>query len=98
MTGAIETRTSELLTRTFFVVEGVRHELTTFKNGRTEVYVEYADGCGLMQFRGYYDDVCVNDRKLSERVHSALAPHMDAHREFWKSYLPGAANWLRAAA
>jgi hypothetical protein len=78
MSGAIETRTSQHLTRTFFVVEGARHELATFKGGRTEVYVEYSDKSGLMQFKGYYDEICHKDRKLSERVHSALQTHLAA--------------------
>ena len=105
LVNAANTTANENLTRTLFTVAGVQHELVTHVtgNGRIEVYVEYADGCGLMQWRGYYDQVCVTDRALSERVHPMLAQHEAARREFWKNgYLPGAEKWLgftgRAAA
>lgn len=95
---AAMTTTTETLTRTAAEINGRRYELATFKGGRTEVYVEYADVPGLMQFRGYYDEVCVNDRKLAEVIHPLLSQHQTAHRDFWATYLPGAATWLRAAA
>lgn len=95
---AATTTTTETLTRTTAEINGRRYELATFKGGRTEVYVEYADEPGLMQFRGYYDDVCVSDRATAEVVHPLLSQHQAAHRAFWATYLPGAATWLRAAA
>lgn len=92
------TKTTETRTTTIANVNERAYELVTFKGGRTEVYVEYADEPGLMQFKGYYDEVCVNDRKLAEVIHPLLSQHQAAHRVFWATYLPGAATWLRAAA
>ena len=89
---------TETLTRTATEINERAYELVTFKGGRTEVYVEYADEPGLMQFRGYYDEVCVSDRATAEVVHPLLSQHQAAHRDFWATYLPGAASWLRAAA
>jgi hypothetical protein len=95
---AATTNTTELLTRTTTEIGGRRYELATFKGRSIEVYVEYADEPGLMQFRGTYDEVCVSDRKLAEVIHPLLSQHQAAHRAFWATYLPGASAWLRAAA
>lgn len=95
---AATTKTAETRTTTIATINERAYEFVTFKGGRTEVYVEYADVPGLMQFRGYYDEVCVNDRKLAEVIHPLLSQHQTAHRDFWATYLPGAATWLRAAA
>jgi hypothetical protein len=94
-----ETTSNETLTRTLSEINGRRYELVTHKTGkgRVEVYAEYEDGCGLMQWRGYYDEVCVSDRALAEVVHPLLSQHNDSHRAFWATYLPGASAWLHAA-
>lgn len=44
------------------------------------------------------NEVCVSDRATAEVVHPLLSQHQAAHRDFWATYLPGAASWLRAAA
>lgn len=78
---AARTISTQNLTRTHFVINGVAYELSTFKNGRTEVHVEYADEPGLMQFRGYYDVLCMTDRKLSATVHPFVSGHNQTHSE-----------------
>lgn len=95
---AVASTANETLTRTLFAVNGVGHELVTHTTGkgRVEVYVEYDDAPGLMQFRGYYDEICVNDHKLAARVRPMSETHAATHRDFWKGYLPGAQTWLHA--
>jgi len=77
----------------------VAWEVTTFKGGKTEIYREYSDSPGLMQFLGYYDELCLSaaGTKLSETIQPTVVRHLEAHRAYWKSFLPGAATWLHAA-
>lgn len=91
-------RATETLTRSTFQVNGIALELVTHKTGkgRVEVYQEWDDGCGTMRFMGNYDEVCVANPKVAERAHQVLAQHQAAHRDFWRTYLPGASTWLAA--
>lgn len=90
--------TNETLTSTTITLAGRDWEVVTFKNGRTEVYRAYEDEDvrGLPQFLGYYDDLCVSEPKVAEQVHRVVVEHLAAHRDYWSTYLPGAANWLAA--
>lgn len=78
-------------TKTF--INGVEWEVTTFKGGRTEIYSEYADNPGMMQFLGYYDDLC-DDPRIAGTVQPTVVTHLQGHRDYWKQYLPGAVAWL----
>lgn len=86
---------SEKLSTTKITLQGRDWEIATWKGGKTEVYQEYAEHPGLMQFLGYYEDVC-RDAQIAEKIQPVIVSHIKAHRDHWRSYLPGAAVWMAA--
>lgn len=86
---------SEKLSTTKTFLRGREWEIATWKGGKTEVYREYADQPGLMQFLGYYEDVC-RDAQIAEQIQPTVMAHLAAHGNYWRSYLPGAEVWMAA--
>lgn len=84
---------TDKLSSTLVTLKGVRWEVCTFRGGRTEIYREYEDGCGLMQFLGYYDEVSV---AIQAQIHPTVSRHLESHQEHWRPFLRGASTWLAA--
>lgn len=67
-------------------------ELVTYKGGKVEVYRGYADQPELMQFLGYYEDLCATE--IGALIHSKVVKHVEEHRNYWRKFLPGAVSWV----
>jgi len=86
---------SEKLTTTKTTLRGREWEVATWKGGKTEIYREYEDAPGLMQFLGYYEDVC-RDAQITEQIQPVVVAHLLAFKTYWRSFLPGAEVWMAA--